>query len=172
MQKILRKKTQNKTEKNFLTRKSLRIVHQRFDDGSWKERTCILAARHIQRWFILWSSVCKLKILKRKGSGPNSIGSKDTAVEKQTMSINNDPDAHFWCYIFHYHFRLAISNQPDKSWHGSAPPTVWNFWPPCGNRPTGQNVCILVQFVSKIDWIYIVIFRNTQFTCFWAKYWW
>ena len=23
------------------------------------------------------------------------FGSKDTAVEKQTMSINNDPDAHF-----------------------------------------------------------------------------
>ena len=31
------------------------------------------------------------------------------------------------------------------------PPTVGNFWPPCGNGPTVQNVYILVQFVSKID---------------------
>ena len=29
--------------------------------------------------------------------------------------------------------------------------TVVNFWPPCGNSPTVQNVYILVQFVSKID---------------------
>ena len=29
--------------------------------------------------------------------------------------------------------------------------TVGNFWPPCGNSPTVQNVYILVQFVSKID---------------------
>ena len=27
-----------------------------------------------------------------------------------------------------------------------------NFWPPCGNSPAVQNVFILVQFVSKIDW--------------------
>ena len=31
------------------------------------------------------------------------------------------------------------------------PPTVVNFWPPCGNSPTVQNAYILVQFVSKID---------------------
>ena len=31
------------------------------------------------------------------------------------------------------------------------PPTVGNFWPPCGNSPTVQNAYILVQFVSKID---------------------
>ena len=29
--------------------------------------------------------------------------------------------------------------------------TVVNFWPPCGNSPTVQNVFILVQFLSKID---------------------
>ena len=29
--------------------------------------------------------------------------------------------------------------------------TVGNFWPPCGNSSSVQNVYILVQFVSKID---------------------